>query len=362
MNKHSYLVIAAALAFCSAARGEGATTPSAMVAAKERAARAFDVGAGHFRRAEYGAAARAFLMADEIMSNPQALANAIASARKASDDLLVAQAARRAIERAYVDPGLAGAARDALSDAERRLVRLEIRCEPEPCLLTLDGEVTGAGVRHLLPGTHVLAAQTPTGEIAGERLTLPAGARQRVVLYPIAAGSAASPPGTPPESGEAQPSGLATAEQGEAAREKARPLPPAAFYVGVGASVALAGVTVWSGLDALAARGRLGDAPTPEAVSDLRGRMRRTDVVLGGSLVAAAATGAIGLWLVDWGGGSKGAGVTRSARGSARPRRARASAPPRSEAQAARRGWAARVTPVVVAAPGGGWVGALGRF
>jgi hypothetical protein len=342
MNKHSYLVIAAALAFCSAARGEGATTPSAMVAAKERAARAFDVGAGHFRRAEYGAAARAFLMADEIMSNPQALANAIASARKASDDLLVAQAARRAIERAYVDPGLAGAARDALSDAERRLVRLEIRCEPEPCLLTLDGEVTGAGVRHLLPGTHVLAAQTPTGEIAGERLTLPAGARQRVVLYPIAAGSAASPPGTPPESGEA--------------------LPPAAFYVGVGASVALAGVTVWSGLDALAARGRLGDAPTPEAVSDLRGRMRRTDVVLGGSLVAAAATGAIGLWLVDWGGGSKGAGVTRSARGSARPRRARASAPPRSEAQAARRGWAARVTPVVVAAPGGGWVGALGRF
>src|SRR5439155_7374763 len=64
-----------------------------------RAAAAFEDGVARFKRSDYKAAARAFLLADELAPNNQAITNAIAAASRANDLLSVAEAAERVLSR-----------------------------------------------------------------------------------------------------------------------------------------------------------------------------------------------------------------------------------------------------------------------
>jgi hypothetical protein len=65
----------------------------------------------------------------------------------------------------------------------------------------------------------------------------------------------------------------------------------------------LAGLTTWSGLDALGERNdRESSGRFSEEDRDAIGeRARRTNYLLAGTLVLGAATGAAGIWFVDWG-------------------------------------------------------------
>src|SRR3982750_798612 len=113
----------------------------------KRAAAAFDEGVDRFKRADYQAAARAFLLADELLPNDQAITNAIAAARRANDFLLVAQAAERALARSDSGP-LAAASREALADAATRLSALETSCDVTPCTLSIDGKKAAPGRKY----------------------------------------------------------------------------------------------------------------------------------------------------------------------------------------------------------------------
>jgi hypothetical protein len=280
-----------------------AATPAAGQSSAE-AADAFDRGVKHFQRAEYELAARSFARADELVPAPNALKNAIAAARKAGAHLLVAELAERAERRAGSAPELAAQARAALAEASLKLARLELDCAPPPCVIVVDDERVETGTRFVLPGIHTLSSTAEGGARAEERMQLAAGATYRIVLHPVAGGAQPIPAQVSSSTarGAAQPAADRPAVDD-------RPLSPAVFWIGAAASLALAGVTTWSGLDALSAKRDLPKAPSPEQSDTVRAKVLRTDLLLAGTLLVGGLTAYAGFSLVDWRGGGASAVV-----------------------------------------------------
>jgi hypothetical protein len=300
--RRALIALAAASALYS---GVARAAPSA--ADKSRAAAAYDAGVKHFDRAEYGAAARAFLKADSIVPSADAVENAIVAARKANDHLLVVQTARRAEAHAPDNPKLAAEAREALAEAAPHLARVQLGCDVAPCHLVLDGDPADAGSHYLLPGTHSVDAVAGSAR-AHRNLALNAGATYRVVLHPAAPAAHATRPA--PAAAPTQPSRRATPPDAPH-----RPLSPPVFYLGAAVTVGLAAATTWSGLDALAKKRDLPADYSPVQGDDVRSRMRRSDYLLGGAVLAGAITAWMGISLVDWGGGKASAALAPTRRG-----------------------------------------------
>jgi hypothetical protein len=260
---------------------------------RKRAGASFDGGVAAFKRADYADAAKAFLLADELAPNSQALTNAIAAGRRAHDDLLVARASERALSRG--DPALGAAAREALSEASARLAVIEASCEPKPCALALDGVKVPDGRQYVLPGTHDLAAHTESGGAASEHVNAVAGATYRLALRP--ASGAAPPAETPAPRGTLA---TATIPPDLPPPRGGKSVPPAVFYAGVGVTGVLAAVMTWSGLDTLHEAHIDPTAPeyNPDAVLS---KIHRTDMLIAATAVVAGATAFAGILLVDWG-------------------------------------------------------------
>jgi hypothetical protein len=274
---------------------------------KTRAASLFDRGVARFNRADYEGAARDFLAADDAAPSADALDNAIASARHADDQLLVAEAAQRALAREPSQSPLAAKAREALAQAAPKLARVELDCDAPSCHTLVDAQPVAVGTRYLLPGTHTLSAVAGDAR-ATRRMNLEAGATYRVELDPV----------TPAPTPSSAPSAATTASRrAEAPRGErpTKPLSPAVFYVGAGVTVVLAGLTTWSGLDALSANRALPARPTQNESDDVHARMHRTDALLAGAIVVGAATAYAGIELVDWGGGRHASAMLAPVRG-----------------------------------------------
>jgi len=227
--------------------GVASTTSAAETAAsvqRERAAEAFDAGVEAYDRGEAASAARFFLEADRLSPNEDALANALVAAQRSGDRELVREAAERILSRPRVKPELANAA-------------------------------SAASTTSTLEPTDVpIAAVTST-----DPTPLP-DARRRA--------PSAHPDSTPAS---------ARGDDAHAATMHAWARP--AFYTGVGVTAVLTGLTIWSGLDALAARN---DLPGTKAQNEsVEARAHRTDALLLGTVVAAAGTAYVGLRWVEWG-------------------------------------------------------------
>lgn len=284
-----------------------APTPSrAEAPAAERGAAAalYDEGVSKFEHADYAAAARAFLRADELSPSADAVVNALAAARRANDHLLVVEAAERGIAREAAQPDLAAQSREALSQAARSLARVDLRCEPEPCKLSLNGAATRPGARYVLPGTTLVAASSSDGNRTEEALSLVAGATYSVLLHAVKKGEAARATQVKTETRDSQGPGRdARAAPAPSARDaSSKPLSPAVFYVGVGVTVVLSGLTAWSGIDTLSAKSDLSRTPSSTEVEAVRSKMHRSDALFAGAAVAGLATVAAGFFWVDWGG------------------------------------------------------------
>ncbi len=239
----------------------------------------------HFRSAEYEQAARAFLRADALEPNSDALDNALVAAQRAGAHLLVTVIAERALGREHSDPGLVDAARRALAAAANHLAHVQLRCEPTPCQLTLDGERLEAGARFVMPGTHHFEAQGSAMHPghAAQVSMLDAGTAYQVVLH------------VPKEA-----TGVAGAEGGGSAgpQDSAATNPASRWvlYGGIGATAILTGLTTWSGIDALNTRHALGDSASAAENADLEGKITRTDVFLACTITTAVATVAWAIW------------------------------------------------------------------
>lgn len=260
-------------------------------AGRRRAAELYDRAVALYESAKYAEAARAFYEADQISPSSDALSSAIAAARLAHDNLLVARAAQRAVEREESNPKLASDARAALSEAEAHLARVDLACSPAPCTLGIESNEVAAGRHYLLPGTRILSASFG-GEQIEQRASLAAGSLYTITLTPPP--RPALTPAPAPRPAPAAP----TARDGAASK----PLPAWTFYAGAGVSLALAGATAWSGVDALndvehyEGTRAVGDRDTAQA------SVRRSDLLLAGTLLMSGLTTYAALVWVDFGG------------------------------------------------------------
>jgi hypothetical protein len=282
--------------FTSAAGAQPASGVSADQ--REQAARAYDEGATLFDRAQYGAAALAFLRADETLPSLDAVSSALVAARKSNDHLLIVKVAERAIARETADAKLAAQGRQALLDAARHLARLELSCEPEPCTLTLDQVEVKSGSHYVLPGTHAVSAGAPGFAPDDERLRLDAGVTYRVLLHPVPPGSAERPSEIARET-PTTPSAAPPNDRG--ARDSARkPFSPVVVYTGAAVTAVFTALTIWSGIDTLSAKSDLPDRPSQSELDDMDGKMLRSNLLGAGALISAGLTTYAGLALVDW--------------------------------------------------------------
>jgi hypothetical protein len=197
---------------------------------RERAADAYDRGVQAFDRGDPATAARRFLEADALTPSTAALSNAVAAAAQAGDRVLLDEAVARATERRATEPELAERALAARAELERATTR---RAAPPA------------------------VSETPAAIAAPRAPAL-----------------------------QEQPEARTTGDGAPAHT-------PVLLYVSAGATAVLAGLTTWSGLDALAARRRL---PGSQADNDaVMARAHRTDALLAGSAVFAGLTVVLGI-------------------------------------------------------------------
>jgi hypothetical protein len=283
----------------SASSGDAAAT-------RRRAADMYDRAVSLYERARYAEAARAFFEADELFPSSDALSSAIAAARLAHDYLLVARAAQRATERESSDPKLAGDARAALAEAEAHLARVDLTCRPAPCQLSIEGAAVAAGRHLLLPGTRSFSASFEGGQAPLEqRASLAAGSLYAITL---------APPAPDPEPAVA-PREAAVPAARDLPRAPEKPLPPWVFYAGAGASLLLAGITVWSGVDALNDVDHYESSRVGEDRDTALNSVQRTDFLLAGTLLMTGVTIYGGLRWVDFGAEGSALTVTPNAAG-----------------------------------------------
>jgi hypothetical protein len=254
--------------------------------AREQAARAYDRGVADFDRQRYREAVRSFLEADALLASHDALANALAAAESSNDPLLVAETSERVLARAGTNAGLSTRAHQALAKADTELANIELHCSPSPCALELDGHAVARGSRRVRPGAHRVTARTPAGDDAQGTFDVAAGERREVALSIATDTSPATPsPGAPAKT------------TGDAGSD-ARPLSPAVFFAGAGLTAVLGGLTIWSGVDTLAARNRL--PGTTADNDDVMASAHRTDALLVGTVLVGGLTAYAGLRWVAW--------------------------------------------------------------
>jgi hypothetical protein len=258
-------------------------------AERHRAAELYDRAVALYESAKYAQAARAFYEADQIAPSSDALSSAIAAARLAHDNLLVARAAQRAVAREDRDPKLASDARAALSEAEAHLARVDLACSPAPCSLSIESNEVAAGRHYLLPGTRVLSASFGNEQVE-QHASLAAGSLYTITL---------TPPPRPALTPAPTAASVSTPTRDAAS---SKPLPTWTFYAGAGLSLALAGVTVWSGVDALNDVDHYDGTRLVDDRDTAQSSVRRTDLLLAGTLLMSGLTTYAALVWVDFGG------------------------------------------------------------
>ena len=256
---------------------------------------AYDDAARAYEAKDFPRAARGFARADALAPNALALKLALAAAVQAGDPVLAEELAVRA-ERRDASADVQELARSAHRFAKGRVGTIRIACSGTP---TCTAEIGG---RKLRDGETIIALRGPV-----------------VVAFTSAEGRASRVDVDVPEGGLAiasEPSPLATAPPRAASAAPREPpaasgsggakgLPPVFFWLGVGATSALTGATIASGIDSNARYDDFAAARTVETRENGRASELRTNVLLGGAIVAALATTAVGLWFTRWGAGAE---------------------------------------------------------
>jgi len=246
------------------------------------AARAYSLGQQAELAGDFRAASEHYELADRMVPSPEALRSAVRMRLKAGDEAIAATRAEVLAHR-YRDDRSQELAAEILKRLRAKLARVSLTCTA-PCAALVDGGALGVEearehVFYLEPGQHRVAADFGAAGSQEQAVAAEAGVPITVAL--------AAPD---------RPAGLALERRGDV-HEAARPHGlRLGWFVASGAlTVAMAGVTVWSGLDVLKHNDAYERNPTREKLEDGQSRERRTDILLGVSLAAAVTTGIIAL-------------------------------------------------------------------
>jgi hypothetical protein len=290
------------------------TPPGAPEPEVDRARAAYDRGVCAHALHDHAGAARAFAEADALAPAPASLEAALEAAMRADDALLGAELVDRAEGRA-TDPGVARSLLAARRRFAGRTGKVRIECRSESrCLASVDGVAADARRPiYVAAGPHAVVVQR--GDERFERLVEVRGDAVVVVAAPEDARSrAGGANGVGVAGGSGASGGGVTGADDERAREG---LAPTWFFVGVGVTALASGLTLASGLDAVAkhdqfAANGCGSGATGPRASDCDARGRagesaqlRTNLLLGASSVLAVATVAVGVFAVRWKDGTR---------------------------------------------------------
>jgi tetratricopeptide (TPR) repeat protein len=270
---------------CALAQGE----PSEVSAQdKARAAKIFRSAEGAFRQHEYARAAEQFEEANSIAPHPAALFNAARAWEKAGELRRAANLCGRYLRDAPEDDARRPKANLLIAELIPKLGRIEV-VDRGAQHVQIDGQPRDLDVTYVDPGDHSVSGVFGD-RIARRKISVVAGSLERVVL---------ERPKAPLALSNAEPAPPAAESEKPATRDE-RPFQPIHIWIGAGVTAALAGVTIWSGLDTQSAREEYDANPTPEGLDDGRAKQRRTNVLLGTTLVIGAATGVAALSFTEW--------------------------------------------------------------
>jgi hypothetical protein len=305
------------------ARAEGGPSPQQIKAAAEE----FDRGIKAAQAGDFEGAATHFEGADREAPSPDAIKAAIRARRDAKQGARAATLANLALNRYAQNKELATFARGVIEQSAKGLHKVAVTCKPE-CVLVVDSKLVPSEAAaeitvFLDPGKHAVNAgwgdKTQSREVvatAGGSSSLsfaPPKAEPVASATPAVSASSKAPATAPSSTTDAPPAASGSG------------FSPAVAYVGFGLTAVLAGVSVWSGLDAKSNPGTakvkeqcVGLGESCPVYQDGLSRQKRTNVLLGVTGGAALVTGVIALFLTDWKSG--GPPESTAARGPQAPR------------------------------------------
>ena len=255
---------------------------------KAVAAKTFRQAEADFRRHEYKKAAEGFEEANSIAPHPAALFNAARAWEKAGELTRAANLCARYLADAPEDDSRRTKANALIGELTPKLGRIEV-IDKGAKNVQIDGQPRELEVTYVDAGDHTVSGVFGD-RVVRRKISVVAGSLARVVLEkPKPKPEPTAPAAQAPEQDLAPP-----------AEPSKKPLKPTWVYVGAGVTAVLAGATVWSGLDTQSARTDYDANPTPEGLDDGRAKQRRTNLLLGASVVAGVGTGALALFFTDW--------------------------------------------------------------
>ncbi|HMI87798.1 MAG TPA: hypothetical protein VK550_27135 [Polyangiaceae bacterium] len=262
---------------------------------------------------DHDTAAELYELADSLAPAPEALRSAL-RARKAAGQLASAAAhAERLLHRYPEDKRSKDLAEATLEESKRKLARVEVQCRPRACGLVVDGgagsaEVSDVHVVYVDPGKHEVNAAFGPDRATPKVAVVKAGDRTSFTFEAPAANSS-GPRMT--DSGGKAGIGNASVDAGADRGTKAnhRGLSPWIFATGAVVTAGLGAVTLWSGLDVLSAHDAYEGKETQRSYEDGLDKEKRTNALIGATIVAGAATGVIAVF-TRWSGSSDSAGVS----------------------------------------------------
>jgi len=262
---------------------------------RRQAAKDFAQGDRAFTLGDFREAAEAYERAYRRAPHYDVLWNEARAWHRAGELARAANAYAHYLREAPAGARDRNSAQKALGDLSGKLALLEIHAEAASSL-TLDGAPFDGASVYVTPGAHVVEGRTQSGALMRQKPEVRAGDDVSVALVPP--DPAPAPPPTPPAPTPAAP---ATEPP-----TSLRTWSPLVVVVGGAATVALAGVTVWSGLDTLAEKNTFNQNPTRQDVlASGQQRETRTNVLLAVTGGAGLLTAAAAIFFVDWNGHPK---------------------------------------------------------
>ncbi|MFO0763128.1 MAG: hypothetical protein U0359_42215 [Byssovorax sp.] len=273
----------------------------------EAAQKAYDRGSAAFAQKRWAEAAAELSRADALAPNPVALESALKAALLADDPVLGMALVERAEGRAGLPETITTAAGKARARFGERAGKLLVRCAPSRrCTANVDAEPFPIEQRRWVKaGDHAVEivvddrSQRYTVKVDGAMTVEwsapapaePAPPPDKPAAPPPVAQPPVAPPVTPPPA--APPAPLAPPPEPQGG------LSPAWFWVGLGLTAAVGGMTIASGVDTLGKHSDFMDGivdnPTPG-----QNAQNRTNVLIGVTSAFGLATAGVGLFAVRW--------------------------------------------------------------
>ncbi|HEX3759933.1 MAG TPA: hypothetical protein VHW23_14560 [Kofleriaceae bacterium] len=255
------------------------------------AARAFSDAQAAQLEGNYERAAQSYELAFHIAPSKEALRSAVRARQLANQLPRAAMLAQVLLEQYGDDDPSARLAAEVLAEARNKLGRIAVNCS-QPCTLALGGRAIS-----LNPAPKQVVFATPGRQVL--EITFD-GDRSVTRELPLKPGDDVALPIEPPAMKRMPPSAAPPASPAPPAPPAGHVLSPYWAVGGAAATVLLAGITTWSGIDTNRAHDAYVKTPTDQGWDDGQAKQLRTNLLLGTTIATGVATALVAVLWTRW--------------------------------------------------------------